>query len=170
MHGYATFNMLVAGPQNCFVTRCVLPCPRMSIVRGNSVRATSVKRRNKIVQEITRKVANIFSFYAIIAIEHVLFFCFFQCIINIRQVPWEVLKTAAFGLGFQQLPRDLANVNAWKTMFDPYIQTCALWREAQNTAFSSIPLPAILDITGGLAKKTKKKKKKKKKRKKRGKK
>ena len=44
----------------------------------------------------------------------------FQCI-NIRQVPWEVLKTAAFGLGFQYLPRDLANVNAWKTMFDPYI-------------------------------------------------
>ena len=35
----------------------------------------------------------------------------FQCI-NIRQV---------FGLGFQHLPRDLANVNAWKTMFDPYI-------------------------------------------------
>ena len=46
---------------------------------------------------------------------------FFQCI-NIRQVPWEVLKTAAFGLGFQHLPWDLANVNAWKTMFDPYIQ------------------------------------------------
>ena len=45
---------------------------------------------------------------------------FFQCI-NIRQVPWEVLKTAAFGLGFQHLPRDLANVNAWKTMFDPYV-------------------------------------------------
>ena len=45
----------------------------------------------------------------------------FQCI-NIRQVPWEVLKTAAFGLGFQHLPRDLANVNAWKTMFDPYIE------------------------------------------------
>ena len=46
----------------------------------------------------------------------------FQCI-NIRQVPWEVLKTAAFGLGFQHLPRDLANVNAWKTMFDPYNKT-----------------------------------------------
>ena len=44
----------------------------------------------------------------------------FQCI-NIRQVPWEVLKTAAFGLGFQHLPRDLAEVNTWKTMFDPYI-------------------------------------------------
>ena len=44
----------------------------------------------------------------------------FQCI-NIRQVPWEMLKTVAFGLDFQHLPRDLANVNAWKTMFDPYI-------------------------------------------------
>ena len=35
---------------------------------------------------------------------------FFQCI-NIRHVPWEVLKTTAFGLGLQHLPRDLANVN-----------------------------------------------------------
>ena len=43
----------------------------------------------------------------------------FQCI-NIRQVPLEVLKTAASGLGFQHLPRDLANVNSWKTIFDPY--------------------------------------------------
>ena len=43
----------------------------------------------------------------------------FQCI-NIRQVPWEVLKTAAFGLGFQHFPRDLANVNAWKAMFYRY--------------------------------------------------
>ena len=43
-----------------------------------------------------------------------------QCI-NIRQVPREVLKTLASGLGFQHLPWDLANVNAWKTMFDPYI-------------------------------------------------
>ena len=40
---------------------------------------------------------------------------------HFHQVPWEVLKTAAFGLGFQHLLRDLANVNAWKTMFDPYI-------------------------------------------------
>ena len=44
----------------------------------------------------------------------------FQCI-NIRQVPWEVLKITVSGLRFQHLPRDLANVNAWKTMFDPYI-------------------------------------------------
>ena len=46
----------------------------------------------------------------------------FQCI-DIRQVPWEVLKTAAFGRGFQHFPRDLANVDAWKTMFDPYIDS-----------------------------------------------
>ena len=32
-----------------------------------------------------------------------------------------MLKTATFALGFQHLPRDLANVNAWKAMFDPYI-------------------------------------------------
>ena len=44
----------------------------------------------------------------------------FQCI-NVCQVPRELLKTSAFGLGFQHLPRDLADVNAWKTMFDPYI-------------------------------------------------
>ena len=51
---------------------------------------------------------------------------FFQCII-IRHVPWEVLKTAVSGLGFQHLPRDLAKVNAWKTMFDPYIESFALF-------------------------------------------
>ena len=104
MHGYATFNMTVPG--HIAVTRRVLSGPRTNIVFGNCVRETSVKRRNKIVQEITQNVANVFSFYAIIAIEHG-----FQCI-NIRQVPWEVLKTAAFGLSFQHLPRDLANVNA----------------------------------------------------------
>ena len=37
----------------------------------------------------------------------------FSCI-NIRQVPWEVLKTEAEGLGFQHLPRNLANVYALK--------------------------------------------------------
>ena len=31
----------------------------------------SMKRRNKIVQEITQNVANLLSFYAITAIEHV---------------------------------------------------------------------------------------------------
>ena len=40
--------------------------------------------------------------------------------INIRTVPREMLKTA---LGFQHLPRDLANVNEWNIMFDPYINS-----------------------------------------------
>ena len=40
--------------------------------------------------------------------------------INIRQVPWKMLKTEAKGRGFQHLPRDLADVNALKTMFDRY--------------------------------------------------
>ena len=64
---------------------------------------------------------------------------FFQCI-NILQVPWEVLKTAAFGLGFQHLPRDLANVNAWKTLFDPYINL------SSNTFYLSfLPRHKLLD-------------------------
>ena len=94
-------------------TGCVLPGPRTSKVRGNYVRETSGKRRNNIVQEITQNVANVFSFNAIIVRTW-----FFNALTFARS-PGEVLKTAAFGLGFQHLPRDLANVNAWKTMFDP---------------------------------------------------
>ena len=60
----------------------------------------------------------------------------FQCI-NILQVPWEVLKTAAFDLGFQNLPRDLANVNAWKTMFDPYIESLGTTESNANTEIYS---------------------------------
>ena len=41
--------------------------------------------------------------------------------INIRTVPREMLKTSGLALSFQHLPRDLANVNEWKTMSDPYI-------------------------------------------------
>ena len=70
MHGYAPFNMIVPRPHICYCYEFCTPGPRTSIVRGNCVRETSVKRRNKIVQEITRNVANVFSFYAIIAIEH----------------------------------------------------------------------------------------------------
>ena len=40
--------------------------------------------------------------------------------INIRKIPREMLKTSGFALSFQHLPRDLANVNEWKIMFDPY--------------------------------------------------
>ena len=41
--------------------------------------------------------------------------------INICNVPREMLKTSGFALGFQHLPRDIANVNEWERMFDPYI-------------------------------------------------
>ena len=40
--------------------------------------------------------------------------------INIRKVPREMLEA----LGFQNLPRSLANVNEWKIMFDPYNKRC----------------------------------------------
>ena len=42
---------LYRGHRFAAVTRCVLSGPGMSIVRGNYLRETSVKRRNKIVQE-----------------------------------------------------------------------------------------------------------------------
>ena len=42
--------------------------------------------------------------------------------INIRKVPREMLKNSGFALSFQHLPRDHANVNEWKIMFDPYIE------------------------------------------------
>ena len=35
----------------------------------------------------------------------------FLSFINIREVPQEGLKTSGFALGFQHIPRDLANVN-----------------------------------------------------------
>ena len=38
-----------------------------------------------------------------------------------------MLKTSAYGLGIKHLHRDLANVNAWKTMFDPYIKYYSLF-------------------------------------------
>ena len=56
-----------------------------------------MKRRNKIVQEITQNVANVYNFYAIIAIEDGFSMHYHS------QVPWEV---------FQHIPRDLANFNA----------------------------------------------------------
>ena len=31
-----------------------------------------------------------------------------------------MLKTEGYALSFQHSPRDLANVNEWKIMFDPY--------------------------------------------------
>ena len=44
---------------------------------------------------------------------------FFPCI-NIRWVPREVLNTEGAARGFQYCPRNPANVNARKNMFDRY--------------------------------------------------
>ena len=56
----------------------------------------------------------------------------FSCI-NIRQVPWEVLKTAARGCGFQHLPRDLANVNALKN----HVRSLLLHKKTENISYIS---------------------------------
>ena len=53
----------------------------------------------------------------------------FSCI-NIRQVPWEVLKTEAEGRGFQHLPRDLSNVNALKS----HVQSLLLHKKLKTFA------------------------------------
>ena len=77
------------------------------------MRMRVVKTRNKIIPEILGKHSQCLRYiYVIIAIV--------SCI-NIRWVPREVLETSTFGLGFQHLPQDPANVNAGKHMFDPYI-------------------------------------------------
>ena len=55
--------------------------------------------------------------------------------INNCKVPWEVLKTSHFALGFQHFPRDLANVNGWKFMFDPSINFRHLLRLFLFTSF-----------------------------------
>ena len=67
--------------------------------------------------------------------------------INVCPVPREMLKTLAYGLGFQHLPRDLgfqhlprdrANVNAWKTMFDPYIESELIQRHDVKETLNSV--------------------------------
>ena len=68
----------------------------------------------------------------------------FHCI-NIPQVPWEVLKTKAGGLGFQYLPWDLVNVNAWKTMFDPYnTMLCFLFIISPRKTFAFLHTSAMM--------------------------
>ena len=59
----------------------------------------------------------------------------FPCI-NIRQVPREVLKTEAGGRGFQHLPRNLANVNA----FENHVRSLLLHKKLKTLAtFCVIP-------------------------------
>ena len=65
-----------------------------------------MKRRNKIVQEITRTVANVFSFYAIIAIEHGF------SMHTHSPGPLESVENRGLRPRFSTSPTDLANVNA----------------------------------------------------------
>ena len=97
-HGYADFKMIVRDHRFASVTRCVLPGPRKSIVRESCVREISVKRRNKIMQKITRNVANVFSFLCNNSDRT----CFLNALTFDRSL----------GRCFQHLPRDLSNVNA----------------------------------------------------------
>ena len=62
--------------------------------------------------------------------------------INIRKVHREVLITEGEARGFQHLPQDLANVNKWKVMFDPYInpKECILRDEFEHTRLSNLLL------------------------------
>ena len=47
-------------------------------------------------------------------------------IINICNIPREVLKTSGFTLGYQHFLTDLVDVNEWKT-FDPSIKALVLF-------------------------------------------
>ena len=85
------------------------PHPPPSIIHANSLQQSHLGMHKT---EGCREVAVVKGLN--IGIKHG-----FSCI-NIRQVPRERLKTEAGGRGFQHLPRDLANANALKTMFDPY--------------------------------------------------
>ena len=69
MHGYVTFNMIVPGPQICCRYELSTARPYNEHSPWKLRSRDMVKRQNKIVQEIMRNVANVFSFYAIIAIE-----------------------------------------------------------------------------------------------------
>ena len=72
--------------------------------------------------------------------------------INIRKVPREVLKPEGESLGFQHFPRDLANVNEWKIMFDPSKVTYLTKNRKNHTRSTAVERSAIfrLDYRGTL--------------------
>ena len=70
MHGYATFNMILLGPQICcrYKICTARPSNEYSLWKLRSRDIGEKAKQNS--EEITRNVANVFSFYAIIAIKH----------------------------------------------------------------------------------------------------
>ena len=73
-----------------------------------------MKRRNKIVQEITQNVANVYSFYAIIAIEHVFSMHYHS------PGPLGGVENHGLRPRFSTPPTGPGEFFARKTMFDPY--------------------------------------------------
>ena len=98
MHGYATFNMIVPRPQNCcrYAVCTVQPQNEHSQWKLRSPDIGEKAKQNSARNNA--KCSKCFQFLCNNSDRT----WFFQCV-NIRQVP-----------------RDLANANAWKTMFDPY--------------------------------------------------
>ena len=54
------------------------------------------------------------------------------------QVPRGILKTSGFSLVLKHLPRDPANVNAWKSMFDPILIFLRLTKVFKDTLFDRV--------------------------------
>ena len=98
MHGYATFNMFIPGPQNCCRNEMcnARPWNEHSPWKSRSRDIGEKGKQNNAINNA--KCSKCFQFLCNNSDRT----CFFQCI-NIRQVPWEVLKTAAFGKCFQFL-------------------------------------------------------------------
>ena len=56
-----------------------------------------------------------------------------------------MLKTSGYALGFQHSPRDLANVNEWKIIFDPYIN-----EPLHQSAYAKTKAQTIFVVTAKL--------------------
>ena len=108
MHGYATFNMIVPGPQICCRYEMCTARPKKE---HSPLKLLSRDIGEKAKQNSARTNAKYSK-------------CF-QFLCNNSDRTWFFnALTFARSLGRcwkPRLPRDLANVNAWKTMFDPYI-------------------------------------------------
>ena len=118
MHGYATFSMNVPGPQIC----CHY---EMCTARPKNEHSPQKLR----LQDIGEKAKQNSARSNVKCSKCIQFLC------NNSDRTWflnALTFARSLGLGFQHLPRDLANVNAWKTKSDPYIVFLlfALWRLA----------------------------------------
>ena len=70
MHGYATFNMIIPGLQICFHYKmCTARLKNKYSPWKLHSRDIGQKAKQNSARDIMQNVANVFSFYAIIAIE-----------------------------------------------------------------------------------------------------